>query len=147
MALYRVLGTRIKSLREGRDWDVGQLAYKSHVSAGYIYKLENNERPNVSGVILAQLAVALSTTVEYLLGLTNDPRPLPRNNTPDLDPDHLARLQRIAERVARLPEERQQIVMDALLTLLSVEDALRDVQEGHLFPESKEDQPGGSRDD
>jgi len=58
IALERVLGARIKSLREYRGWDVGQLAYKSHISAGYIYKLESNARPNVAGIILAQLAKA-----------------------------------------------------------------------------------------
>lgn len=126
--MERVLGARIKSLREHRGLDVGQLAYKSGVSAGYIYKLESNERPNVSGVILADLARALGTTVDYLLGRTNDPRPTPRS-TSDVDFAHLLRLQRIAERVARLPEERQQVVMDALLTLLDVEDTLQDAQD------------------
>lgn len=55
-----VLGARLRSLREDRGWEPGQLAYKAGVSAAYVYKLENNERPNVSGVILARIAEILS---------------------------------------------------------------------------------------
>ena len=72
----RPLGPRLRSLREHRGLDVGQLAYKSGVHISTIHKIENNDRPNTSGVILARLADALGTTTDYLLGRTNDPAPL-----------------------------------------------------------------------
>ena len=141
----RVVGARIRALREDRGWDAGVLAYKTGVSASYIYKLETGGRANASADILGRMADALETTIEYLIGATNDPAPLAaRTLDVDLSPEHLLRLQRFVERVARLPQERQQVVMDALMTLLNVEDALRNVQEDRLFSEPEEDRPSSS---
>lgn len=69
-------GARLRSLRESRGLEPGQLAYKAGISKSYVYLLEANERPNVAGVILERIAQALDTTVDYLLGLTdNSERP------------------------------------------------------------------------
>lgn len=142
---FHLQGARIRSLREARGWEAGVLAYKTGLSRAHIYRLESGDRPNASAGTVGVIARALNTTIEYLIGATNDPRPLPRSDTPDLDPEHLARLQRLAARVARLPEARKQVVMDALLTLLNVEDTLQDVQqETRFLPESEEDQPSST---
>ena len=71
-----LLGARIRSLREDLDLDPGQLAYKANVHVSTIHKIESGERPNTSGVIVAQIAGALGTSTDYLLGRTNDPSPI-----------------------------------------------------------------------
>ena len=76
MAQWRPLGPRLRSLREHRGLEVGQVAYKSGVHISTIHKIEADDRPNTSGVILARLADALDTSTDYLLGRTNDPSPL-----------------------------------------------------------------------
>lgn len=82
----RRIGPRVRSLREGRGLDVGQLAYKSGVHPSTIHKLEAGDRPNTSGIILGKLADALGTSVDYLLGRTNDPSPLlnPTGTSPEV---------------------------------------------------------------
>lgn len=124
-----LIGARIRSLREARDWDPGILAYKTGLSKAHIYRLESGDRPNASAATVGVIARALHTTVEYLIGVTNDPSSLPRGDEPALDPEHVLRLQRLAERVARLPKERQQAVMDAFLTMLGVEDVLEGIED------------------
>ncbi len=69
-----VMGKRIKRLRLARGLRVEQLAAKAGLSAAQIYRLQNDERPNVSALVLAHIAGALDTTLEYLVGLTNDER-------------------------------------------------------------------------
>lgn len=56
--------------------DPGQLAYKAGISISSIHRIEAGERPNTSGVILGQIAEALQTTVDYLIGRTDDPGPV-----------------------------------------------------------------------
>ena len=50
------------------------LSIASSVSARHIWRLEAGQRPNVATVTLARIAQALDTTLEYLLGLTDDAR-------------------------------------------------------------------------
>lgn len=130
MDQIRVIGARIRQLRENQHLEVGQLAYKTSVSPSYLYKLEAGESPNASGVILARVARALNTTVEYLIGVTNDPRPMSAPSIEaEMDPAHLLRLQELAERVARLPGPRQRAVMEAFLALLATEEELEEPQQ------------------
>lgn len=71
----RNIGARIASLREYLGLDPGQLAYKAGIDTSYVHRLERGERPNVSGEILARVADALHTSVDYLLGRTGDSAP------------------------------------------------------------------------
>ena len=73
MVKARIIGARIRSLREERGWTQGVLAYKADTTAAQISRLENNDRPSAGAVILGKIALALGTTVEYLLGQTDDP--------------------------------------------------------------------------
>lgn len=123
----RVIGARVRTLREDRDLTQGQLAYKAATTTAQISRIEKNQRPGVATITVVAIAQALGTTVEYLCGLTNDPRPLPTPQTDvDLDPEHLLRLQELAERVARLPEGRQRAVMRAFLDLLAIQEELEE---------------------
>jgi len=73
MVKARIIGARIRSLREEKGWTQGVLAYKSDTTAAQISRLENNDRPAAGAVIVGKIALALGTTVEYLLGQTDDP--------------------------------------------------------------------------
>lgn len=67
-------GHRLQALRQRRGINVEDLSIASSVSARHIWRLEAGERPNTSAVTLARIAQVLGTTLEYLLGLTDDVR-------------------------------------------------------------------------
>ncbi|NOZ04737.1 MAG: helix-turn-helix transcriptional regulator [Chloroflexi bacterium] len=76
-------GQRLKALRQERGLRAQVVARRAGVSVRHVWRLEANARPNVAGVTLGRLALALDTTVEYLLGLTDDPRGLRREGVGD----------------------------------------------------------------
>ena len=65
---------RLKSLRLNRRMRAREVARKARISAAQLYRLERGERPNVAAVTLARVALALGTSIEYLLGLTDETR-------------------------------------------------------------------------
>lgn len=121
MGEIRVIGARVRSLREQRGLSQGQLAYKINSTSGQISRIENNERPGVAAVTIAAIARVLGTTVEYLLGMTNDPSPLPEPDIHyELTPEQILQVQELSERVSRMPLDRQFAVMEAFLALLEL---------------------------
>ncbi len=69
------LSKRLRELREQRGWSISTLASLSGVSVSQLYRLEKGERPRVAAVTLARIAQALETSVDYLLGLTDNSKP------------------------------------------------------------------------
>lgn len=69
-----VNGQRIKRLRTSQHLRTDQVATASGLSLAQIYRLEKNERPNATAITLARVASALNTSLEYLLGMTDDHR-------------------------------------------------------------------------
>ena len=67
-------GTRIRALRKQQGRSAEKLARIADVCTRHIWRLENGARPNASAIVIARVALALGTNVEYLLGLTDDPR-------------------------------------------------------------------------
>ena len=65
---------RLKALRKAHGLSAEQIARKADVSVRHLRRLEAGQRPNTSAVTLAKVALALETTVEHLLGLTDDAR-------------------------------------------------------------------------
>ena len=63
---------RLKALRKEQGLSAEHIARKADVSVRHLRRLEAGQRPNTSAVTLARVALALGTTVEYLLGLTED---------------------------------------------------------------------------
>jgi transcriptional regulator with XRE-family HTH domain len=55
------------------NMDTVALAYHSGVSPDYIYKILRGERPNISAINLASIANALGVSMEYLVGLSDEP--------------------------------------------------------------------------
>ena len=68
---------RIRALREDRDWTQTDLARRLDMSQTGYSKYETGEN-DVPTEILIRLAELHNTSVDYLLGLTDERRPYPR---------------------------------------------------------------------
>ena len=121
--MIRVIGQRVKELREERGLSQERLAVKAGLTRSQICRVEKDERPGVQAVAVGHLAAALDTTSDYLLGLSADPIPPPPVDW-RADPEHLLRMQRLIDRLVRLPRDRQERVMDAVLTLVEVSEVV-----------------------
>lgn len=69
----------MKILRERMGWSQAKLAEEAELEASYISLLEAGKRPNPGLKTLRQLAKALKTSISYLAGETDDPRPILRS--------------------------------------------------------------------
>jgi transcriptional regulator with XRE-family HTH domain len=67
-----VLGERIKHLRTINAMSQNELAHKIGSSQTQVWKYETGQNEPTSGVII-NLAKALNTSPDYLLGFTDDP--------------------------------------------------------------------------
>lgn len=65
---------RIKGLRTDQELRIAEVARRAGLSAAQVYRLEAGERPYTAATTLARVALALGTSVEFLLGLTDDQR-------------------------------------------------------------------------
>lgn len=65
---------RLKTLRLERGMRAVDVAQETGLSVAQVYRMEAGERPNVAAVTLAKVALALDTSVEYLLNMTDDTR-------------------------------------------------------------------------
>ena len=67
----------LRAMREDHNWSQTELAQKLGMSQTGYSKYETGEN-DVPTAILIQLAEIYQTSVDYLLGRTDDPRPYPR---------------------------------------------------------------------
>ncbi len=67
---------RFRTLRRQRQIKAPELASLAAMTETQVYRLERGERPNLYAVTLARIALALGTSIEYLLDLTDDPSPI-----------------------------------------------------------------------
>ena len=123
-------GSRIRAMREFRGLTQGQLAYKAHTTVTQISRLENDERPGAQAVIVARIAEALGTTVDYLLGLSDDPG-VPAQ-LDGIEPEVAAmglELQRIWREVkAKDPEAARQLMRIAIIQAEAFQAAVNAAQ-------------------
>ena len=66
-------GQRLRRLRRERGMSVHLLARQAGLCPRQIWRLEAGDRPNVRATTVARIALALGTSVDYLLGLTDRP--------------------------------------------------------------------------
>jgi transcriptional regulator with XRE-family HTH domain len=66
-------GDRLREVRKQQGLSAHDLAELSGVTARHIWRLEAGKRPNVAAATLGRLAVVLGVSLEYLLGVTDDP--------------------------------------------------------------------------
>jgi transcriptional regulator with XRE-family HTH domain len=121
MNTVKFRGDRLATMMEKRNLKPGQLEYMAEVSQPMISLLLSEQRPNVSAVIVARLADALGCSVEYLVGLTDDPSPVAAT----LD-DAMAELVAIAK---TLPEYRQRDLLAIANTYQATGEPTAEVME------------------
>lgn len=66
-------GERIKALRKRIGLSAEDLAAAVGISPATMYRYENGDTQKLSGNIIAEIAMKLHTSVNYLLGTTDDP--------------------------------------------------------------------------
>lgn len=69
------VGERLRNQREQARLTLGQVGEYEHLSAQYLSRLERGVNDPAVWGLLARLAKRYSTSTDYLLGLTDDPRP------------------------------------------------------------------------
>ncbi len=70
---------RIRDLREDKDLKQKDIAKIINVTQAQYSRIENNEfELSYDGLI--KLAKFYNTSIDYILGLTNETKPYPRNN-------------------------------------------------------------------
>ena len=68
---------RLRDLREDHDLTQTALAERLHIKQNTYSQYENGQRqPPIE--ILIQLSVIYETSTDYILGITDDPRPYPQ---------------------------------------------------------------------
>lgn len=113
------LGDRIRARRQRRELTLKGLAAKTKLSVPYLSDLERRNEINPTLDALEAIARALETSVTELLG--GDPqgatRPLPLSLQRYVRGDDFAkRLQRLATKADRDPDDMKQEVIDFLVT-------------------------------
>ncbi len=78
------LGQRIRERRLAIGMKQATLAQRAGIATSYLCELETTEGASPSGLVLYQLALALDTTIPYLLGLP--PLPAARIDTRAIPP-------------------------------------------------------------
>jgi len=66
-------GARLRELRLRRGLRVKELAQAAGITPRHVWRLEAGKWPRVAAVTLARLALALDTTLDYLMGLSDQP--------------------------------------------------------------------------
>lgn len=81
-----IIGKRLLALREGYGYSRRELAEKIGIADTQIFRYET-EKNDATGEMLAKMAQFFGVSVDYLLGLSDYPNPIP---TGDLAPDEIA---------------------------------------------------------
>lgn len=74
---------RFRDLREDRDLTQREVADHLHIRQSTLSQYENGQR-QIPLELLMQLAIFFDTSVDYLIGLTNEKKPYPRREGMDL---------------------------------------------------------------
>jgi len=104
MPIPSTFGRRLAAARKRQDLTQEQLAARANIPAAVISHFETGVRSSASAENLVKLADALRTSVDYLLGRTDDPAPM----TSDLE-----------KRVARLTAESRDLLESVTEHLLA----------------------------
>ena len=72
---------RIRELREDRDWTQQDIADRLYINRRTYSAYENGVNA-ISAMTLVRMAELFDTSVDYIIGLTDEPRPYPRVRVP-----------------------------------------------------------------
>jgi transcriptional regulator with XRE-family HTH domain len=70
-----LFGKRVRLIRERRRWSQDELAARAGVSYNSVWRVENGTRQTPNLAIAARLAKALSTSLDWLAGIYDEPEP------------------------------------------------------------------------
>lgn len=76
MSIPTIFGRRLKQVRETRGLTQADLAGKAGVQVVMVSHFETGVRSSASAATLVKFANALSVSIDYLLGQSNDPAPV-----------------------------------------------------------------------
>lgn len=112
--------TRLKRLMDKKGWGLGELAQYSGVKYQTLYSISVGRRGNTSADKLTKIANTLDTSVDYLLGESDD-------DTPPIQklPEGVRKLAEIASLLSEIRREE----------LLRIAAALRQLEEEQPLPE------------
>jgi transcriptional regulator with XRE-family HTH domain len=82
-----LVAERVRKVREHRGWSQKELAKRATVHHVVLNRLENGHKAGVHAETIRLLAVALDCSTDYLMGLTDDPRPRKRRKQADKQGD------------------------------------------------------------
>jgi transcriptional regulator with XRE-family HTH domain len=71
-----VQGDRLREVRIQRQLSADDVAQAAGITTRHIWRLEGGKRPNTAAITLAKVAFVLGVSLEYLLGMVDDPAPL-----------------------------------------------------------------------
>ena len=109
---------RLQRLRLAHGWSYGQLKIRSGVSRDATFKLEHGQRVKPSADVVARLSSAFGTSMEYLMGVTDNPAPCDLEQVVIPAPA----FSELVARLNELPLEEQRrfaLVANAILDLMS----------------------------
>ena len=118
MALLDSLGKRMKALRADRGMSQKDLAKMISTAQSHLSEIESDNVPRVSGHLVGRIALALATTSDYLLLLTDDPMPLSAIREEEVDPQVVALSRKISTLPTHLQEQGMSFLSDQLDTFL-----------------------------
>jgi plasmid maintenance system antidote protein VapI len=72
-----VVGARVRELYEAKGWTQQELAWRVNLSLPKVNRIVT-EKQGLGCGALVRLVAVLNTSADYLLGLTDDPKPRPR---------------------------------------------------------------------
>ena len=104
---------RLEKLLGEKKWGMGELATYSGVKYDTVYSLKSGRRPNTRADTLKRIADALDTSVDYLLGESDERKP-PAKQLPEP-------IRRLADVAGRLSEMRQTELLKMAATLEELE--------------------------
>ena len=70
--------SRIRDIRIDKDFSQTYVSKQLKIAQNTLSQYETGER-NVPNEVLVQMACIYDTSIDYLLGVTDDPRPYPRH--------------------------------------------------------------------
>ena len=111
-------GSRMKSRRKETGIPVEEIAAVLGVSIATIYRYENGDIEKVPGSVLEPLSKVLHTTPAYLMGWSDDPLGLAKEDTPTPDTGG-GRLQEFLELFSQLTAEEQSLVIAQIRGILA----------------------------
>lgn len=109
---------RLNELMKRRKLNAGQLAYKTNISRTMIYYLQKGERSKTSGENVSKLAEALGTSMQYLVGETDDDSPTQKKMS-----SQVAEIVLTAEQLSLSQQRQLAAVAKALLASSSMDKA------------------------